>query len=95
MPLRGPRSSARGDSHRGRAAFHCAVNVVAISLNMASEYGDAHIGFATTLAVGICLTCVSVVIWLRDLTQLLRGRLGPRRVPPCGRSNPALSRAAD
>ena len=65
--------------HAGRASFHVAVNVIAVALNLAAAYGDLHIGFAVMLTTGIGLASVAAVIWVRDLGQLFRGRLGPRR----------------
>ena len=74
----------------GRAAFHCTMIAAAVTLNFAS-FIDLHVGYGFTLLWGIFLLQITATIWLRDLVQLLRGRLGPfvPRPTECGAARTA------
>ena len=67
--------------HWAGGAVECALAALALALAAISGGGTLHGAFACAVAGGVLFLGAALVLWLRDLLQLLRGRLGPRTVP--------------
>ena len=66
--------------YNGHAAFHCALNAIALALLVTSgESGSLRMAYALGILLGVSLISIALVLWTRDLAQIFRGRLGPRR----------------
>lgn len=77
-PLSAHRWKLCHDSH---ASFQCSLNAIFLALYIVSDatVGTLATAYALVVGLGCALLAVPLVVWLRDLAQLLRGRLGPRK----------------
>jgi hypothetical protein len=67
--------------HTMHACMQCTLLATFLVLSFVgdSANGSLETAYATMVALGCVLGAVPLVVWLRDLAQLLRGRLGPSR----------------
>ena len=67
--------------HTIHACLQCALLATFLVLTFVgdSANGTLETAYATMVGLGCALVAVPLVVWLRDLAQLLRGRLGPGR----------------
>ncbi len=63
----------------GHAASLCALNAVGVLFFIVSSSGELQSAFMLCMFCGCGFLAVSIILCGRDLIQLLRGRLGPRR----------------
>ena len=65
--------------HGGRAALQIALNVGAVAFGLMGSFGSLEGAYALSIAIGAAAMIGGIWLWIRDLIQLLRGRLGPAR----------------
>ena len=63
--------------HYSHGALHLSITTVGALLAVLGVHGDTESAFALTLACGATYFACAAAMWMRDLVQLLRGRLGP------------------
>ena len=63
--------------HYSHGALHLSITAVGVLLAVLGVHGDTESAFAFTLACGAAYFACAAAMWMRDLVQLLRGRLGP------------------
>ena len=63
--------------HYSHGALHLSMTSVGALLAVLGVHGDTESAFAFALACGVAYFACAAAMWMRDLVQLLRGRLGP------------------
>ena len=68
--------------HYCQASFQCLLNVIGVTFALVGAFGNLGSAFNLCVTFGSLLLAIGLLIHLRDLLQLLRGRLGPGSAPP-------------
>lgn len=68
----------RHDTH---GCLHLVLTGIGIACAVMGEHGEIDSAFVFVVFCGALLLACGVLLWLRDLIQLLRGRLGPAPAP--------------
>lgn len=67
--------------HDAQGCLHLVLTFIGITCAVMGEHGEIGGAFAFVTFMGAWLLACGVLLWLRDLLQLLRGRLGPAPAP--------------